>query len=344
MRVQPNRCELFRSLRRCPREGWVKEKLLKDDKIYVAGAATVIGAALLRELQRQGYEKVIDKPEPDLSDAAQVDDFFARHNPDYVFMAAGKSGGIYANQKYPADLMIDNLLVQSHVIRSAHRHQVKKMLYLASSCSYPRETSQPMRVESLMTGPLEPTNEAYAVAKLSGAVLCKAFRQQYGANFVTGIPANTFGPGDDFTAEDSHVVAALIHKMHEAKTSRRPAVDIWGTGAPRREFLFADDLANACLFVMQNYNGAEPINVGGGEDLSIKELATLVKEVVGYDGELRFDLDKPDGMPLKSLDSGLLREMGWRPATSFREALAMTYHWFLENNERRVPETLAYVR
>lgn len=319
--------------------------MLKSDRIFIAGADTLIGAALVRELGRQGYVGVIDTPEPDLTDPTAVDDFFARRAPAYVFMAAGKSGGIHANQRYPADLMIDNLLVEANVIGSAHRHQAKKVLYLASSCSYPREASQPMSVESLMTGLLEPTNEAYAVAKLAGIVLCKAFRQQYGANFIVGIPANAFGPGDDFTPENSHVVAALIRRFHEAQTSARPAVEVWGTGTARREFIFADDLANACVFVMNGYDGADPINIGGGEDLSIKELATTIKDVVGYSGELRFDASKPDGMPLKSLDSGPLLEMGWRPANSFREGLAITYNWFLKNkDERKVPLELTHVR
>ena len=319
--------------------------MLKSDRIYIAGANTLIGAALVRELARQGYQDIIDAPEPDLTDAGSVDDFFARHAPSYVFMAAGKSGGIHANQKYPADLMIDNLLVETNVIASAQRHQAQKLLYLASSCSYPRAASQPMSVESLMTGLLEPTNEAYAVAKLAGIVLCKAFRQQFGADFIVGIPANAFGPGDDFAPENSHVVAALIRRIHEAQTSGQTVVEVWGTGAARREFIFADDLANACVFVMNNYDGAEPINLGGGEDLSIKELATMIKEVVGYTGELQFDASRPDGMPLKSLDSGPLLKMGWRPANSFRQALATTYNWFLKNkDERKVPLELAHVR
>jgi len=310
----------------------------------VAGADTLIGGALVRELERQGYANIVSDG-GDLTDATQVDEFFTRHHPEYVFMAAGKSGGISANQKYPADLMLDNLLVETNVMRSAHRAGTKKMLYLASSCSYPRHASQPMRVDSLMTGVLEPTNEAYAVAKLAGVVLCKAFREQYGANFIAGIPANAFGPGDDFTPEDSHVVAALIRRIDDAKTSHTPAVEVWGTGAPRREFIFADDLANACVFVMNHYDGAEPINIGGGEDLSIKELATIIKEVIGYNGELRFDTSKPDGMPLKSLDSSVLRQMGWQPANSFRDGLGITYDWFLNNKTERKPDLeLAHVR
>lgn len=307
----------------------------KRAKIYVAGGHTLIGAAILRELERQGYMSIVGRPEeePELTDAAQVEAFFARTAPEYVFLVAGKSGGIRANQNHPVELMLDNLLVECHVIHRAYRHGVKKLLYLASSCCYPKHCSQPMRVESLMTGLLEPTNEAYAVAKIAGMKLCQAYRQQYGVNFVVGIPANAFGPGDDFSPEDAHVIPALIRKMHEAKELGLESVEIWGTGTPRREFIFADDLADACIFVMRKYDNAEPINLGEGSDLSIKELAALVKEVVDYPGELRFDTNKPDGMPLKILDSSQLRELGWRPKTSFRSALSATYDWFLQTQQ-----------
>jgi len=300
--------------------------------IYVAGGQTLIGAAILRQLKQQGYTNIVGKPgeEPDLTDATSVDEFLSRLLPEYVFMAAGKSGGILPNQRYPADLMLDNLLVECNVIRAAYQHRVKKLLYLASSCCYPRHCPQPMRVESLLTGSLEPTNEAYAVAKIAGIKLCQAYRQQYGANFIVGIPANAFGPGDDFSPEDSHVIAALIRKMHQAKRKGTPTVEIWGTGTPRREFIFADDLADACLFVMQKYDGTEPINLGGGTDLSIGELAQLTKEVVGYEGELRFDTSRPDGMPLKALYSSPLMAMGWNQVTSFRDAVSATYNWFRE--------------
>ena len=299
--------------------------------ILVAGAETLIGAAIVRELDRQGYVNVVAGPgrEPDLTDAARTDDFFSRNAPDYVFMAAGKSGGIGANQEHPAELMRDNLLATCHVIHSAWRHGVKKLLYLASSCSYPRACPQPMRVESLLAGPLEPTNDAYATAKLAGIKLCQAYRRQYGANFICGIPANAFGPGDDFDPENSHVIPSLIRKMHEAMTSGVDSVEIWGTGAPRREFVFADDLAPACVLVMQEYDGAAPINLGGGTDISIRELAEAVRQVVGYEGELRFNADKPDGMPLKALDSSVLHAMGWRPRTLFLDALQATYSGFL---------------
>lgn len=309
----------------------------KQARIYVAGSQTLIGLAILRDLERQGYQNIVGsaEEEPDLTDGAQVDTFFAKTTPQYVFLVAGKSGGIGANQKYPADLMLNNLLAGCHVIGSAHRHRVKKLLYLASSCSYPKHSPQPMRIESLLTGPLEPTNEAYALAKIAGIKLCQAYRRQFRANFICGIPGDAFGPGDDFSLEDSHVIAGLIRKVHEAKTLGAEFVEIWGTGAPRREFIFADDLADACIFIMREYDGSQPINLGGGSDLSINELAVLIKEVVGFSGALRFDTSKPDGMLLKILDSSELRAMGWRSRTPFRVALAVTYDWFLQIEQRK---------
>jgi len=319
-------------------------RLKKHCKIYVAGRETLIGAAVLRELERQGYANIVGRPgeEPELTDATDVDAFFANVSPDYVFLVAGKSGGIEANQKYPAELMLDNLLVECHVIHSAFRHGVRKLLYLASSCSYPKHCPQPMRVESLLTGPLEPTNEAYAVAKIAGIKLCQAYRQQYGAVFIAGIPANVFGPGDDFSSEDSHVIAALFRRMHEAKTVGASSVEIWGSGTPRREFIFADDLADACLFIMRSYDEAEPINIGIGTDLSVGELAVLIKEVVGYSGELRYDTSRPDGMPSKILDSSKLDAMGWRPTMPFRVALLATYDWFLKTEQERRITRIGY--
>ncbi len=304
----------------------------KTSRVFVTGGRTLIGAAILRQLERQGYRNVVDEqgPEPDLTDAVQVADFFARQAPEYVFLAAGKTGGIEANRKYPAELMLDNLLVECHIIHNAYRHGVKKLLYLASSCCYPKLCLQPMRVEALMTGPLEPTNEAYAVAKIAGIKLCQAYRQQYGANFIVGIPANAFGTDDDFSLDNSHVIPAMLRKMHEAKAHGADQVEIWGTGTPRREFIFADDLAEACIFVVQNYNSDEPINLGGGADVSIRELAHLAGEVVGYKGQLHFDTTKPDGMPIKALDASRLREMGWVATTPLSAALAATYASFLQ--------------
>lgn len=300
----------------------------QHSRIYVAGQNTLIGTAILRELERQGYRNVIGGQEPELTDAVAVSHFFAEAAPEYVFLAAGKSGGIDANQRYPADLMLHNLLVECHAIESAYRSGVKKLLYLASSCSYPRNSPQPMRVESLLTGPLEPTNEAYAVAKIAGIKLCQAYRQQHGARFGSAVLSDGFGPGDDFGLENSHVVAALIRKMHEARERGAASVDVWGTGRPRREFMFVDDLADGCIFVMRHYDGAQPINIGGGRDLPVSDLAAMIREVVGFVAELRFDTSRPDGMPAKLLDSGPLAAMGWRPRTPLRSAVSLTYEWF----------------
>ena len=303
----------------------------KNARIYVASNDSLVKEPLLRELARKGYKNIVGKSgsEPPLGDAQQVDAFFSSEAPEYVFLLGGRSGGIRANQKYPADLMLDNLLVGCHVVASAHRYGAKKLLYLASSCIYPKLSQQPMRVELIMSGRLEPTNEAYALAKLAGVYLCQAFRQQFGANFITAVPANAFGPGDDFSQEDSHVVGALLRRMHEAKVTGREYVEIWGSGMPRREFIFSEDLAKACLFLMRVYDQGEPINVGVGYDWSIGELAEQVKGVVDYAGELRFDNSKPDGMPAKLLDSTQLKSLGWKPETSIKEALGLTYEWFL---------------
>ncbi|MBI3318356.1 MAG: GDP-L-fucose synthase [Candidatus Omnitrophica bacterium] len=305
-----------------------------ESRIYVAGRKTLIGAALLRRLKAGGYTRVIEpSPDPDAGDPRQVDRFFETARPDYVFCAAGRSGGILANQKYPADLMRDNLLSACHLLESARRHGTKKLLYLASSCSYPKHASQPMKVESLLTGPLEATNEGYAVAKIAGLTLCRAYRRQYGVKFVCGIPGDPFGPGDDFDPEDSHVVAALIRKIHEAKEAQAGSATLWGTGAPRRGFIYADDLAEACIFVMLRYDGSEPINIAGDWDLSIRELAEAIRDVVGFQGTLFFDSSKPDGCPVKVLDSSPLFGMGWRPTGKLHEALKATYDWFLEKTD-----------
>ncbi len=296
----------------------------KDASIYVAGGKTLVGAALLRRLRRGGC-RPIAAPEPDPTRADEVEEFFACHRPEYVFVAAGKSGGIAANQRSPADLIRDNLLVATSVLDAAHRHRVEKLLYLASSCSYPKHCPQPMQPQSLMSGPLEPTNAAYATAKLAGIQMCLAYRRQHGAPFVVGIPANPFGPGDDFDPENAHVIGALIHRMHTATDEGLPSVTVWGSGAARRDFIYADDLADACLCAMDNHDAAEPINLGGGTDVSIRELAEMVREVVGYAGELVFDRSRPDGMPVKVLDGSALARLGWRPATPLRDALEATY-------------------
>ncbi len=304
----------------------------KEAKIYVVGGDTLIGAAIIRQLKKEEFVNVVVETEArlDLTDASQIDKFFRGNCPEYVFLAAGKSGGIMANVRYPAELMRDNLLIECHFIHSAFRYGVKKLLYLASSCCYPKFCLQPMREESLLTGPLEPTNEAYAIAKIAGIKLCQAYYRQYGANFISAIPGDPFGPGDDFSHEDSHVIAALIRKVHEAKARRAQSVEVWGSGAPRRGFIFVDDIASACLFVMREYNDVEPINLGSGFDISIREVAMLIQEVVGFKGRISFDTSKPDGMPVKVLDSSKLTGMGWKPHNSFKLSLSATYDWFLE--------------
>lgn len=312
----------------------------RNSRIYVAGGDTLIGHALRKRLCDEGYDNLVGVPphEPDLMVRGQVEDFFVEYRPEYVFVAAGKSGGIALNRSQPADLMLDNLLVVAHLLDAAHIYEVRKLLYVASSCSYPRQAPQPLRVESLLTGPLEPTNAAYAMAKLAGWQLGVAYRQQHGANFVTAIPGNAFGPHDDFAADTGHVIPALIRKAHEAKQERRPSLSIWGTGTPRRDFIYASDLADACLFVMKHHDGEQPINLGNNTSYTIAEVAHAIAEIVGYRGRLDFEASKPDGMPLKMLDATPLREMGWQPTTDFRTALTETYHWFLQHEVMEDPE------
>jgi GDP-L-fucose synthase len=305
----------------------------RSARIFVAGGATLIGVALLEALRVGGYREIVGAPpdEPDLTDGALVEAFFDDARPEYVFLVGGRSGGIQRNRQCPAELMRDNLLVAAHVIHEAHSHDVAKLLYLASSCGYPKNAPQPLRVESLMTGPLEPTNVAYATAKLAGWQLCDAYREQYDARFITAFPANSFGPHDDFSPEGGHVIPALLRRAHEAKVRGDPLLPVWGTGTPRREFVYSRDLADACLFVMQRYHGPEPINLGGGAERSIADVAREIAEVVGYRGRLCFDANKTDGAPLKCLDSRPLRQLGWSVKGEFREQLRETYRWYLEH-------------
>ena len=301
-------------------------------RVFVAGGSTLLGSAILDRLRDEGCGLVgVGPEEPDPTQAAQVEDFFAEYRPEYVFVAAGRSGGIGLNRETPADLMLDNLLIATNLLPAAHAHGVRKLLYLGSSCGYSRLAPQPLRVESLHTGPLEPTSAAYATAKLAGMRLCGAFRDQHGANFVSAIPANAFGPGDDFSADAGHVIPALMRRFHEAKRDGRPEVAVWGSGTPRREFVAACDIADAAVFVMRHYDSPDPINLGDGTDASIAEVARLVAAVVGYRGRLVFDTTKPDGMPLKRLDSSPLFALGWRPSTTFEDALAETYAWFMQH-------------
>jgi GDP-L-fucose synthase len=305
----------------------------RDTRVFVAGGSTLLGRALTGLLGKEGFTHLVglSEDEPDLSDPASTDVFFAIARPECVFHCAGISGGIGLNRACPVELMRDNLLVTINLLGAAHRFGVAKLLYLASSCSYPREAAQPMAVESLGTGPIEPTSEAYATAKLAGWKLCDAYRHEYGCKFITAFPANAFGPHDEFTVENGHVIPALIRRVHEAKQLGKSELAVWGTGSPRREFVYSKDLASACLFVAAHYDGSDPINLGGGTALSIAEVAGAVSEVAGFRGRLTFDAAKPDGSPLKLLDSAPLFKMGWRPSFDFRTALAETYGWFLRH-------------
>jgi len=313
-------------------------------RIYVAGGSTLIGQALLHQLQATGHENLVGiTDEPDLTCPGQVEDFFGEYRPEYLFLTAGLSGGIQANRMRPAEFMLNNLLSNTNVIDQAQRHGVTRLLYLASSCIYPRAAPQPLHPDSLLTGPLEETNAAYATAKIAGWKLCEAYRQQYGADFCTAIPANPFGPGDDFNLQSGHVIPALIRRLYEACQRNAHSCTIWGSGRPIREFLYAPDLADACLFVMKHYFDPGPINLGSQVEMSIAEAAQAIAEVVGYQGTLRFDPTHPDGMPKKTLDSGRLRQLGWQPPTDFRSALTKTYQWFLaqQGKEARTDDSPA---
>jgi len=314
----------------------------KSSPIFVAGHRGMVGAAICRRLEQEGGSNPITRTHAqlDLTNQAAVDAFFAAERPEQVYLAAAKVGGIWANNTYPAEFIYRNLMIEANVIEAAHRHGVERLLFLGSSCIYPRLAAQPMAEEALLTGPLEPTNEPYAIAKIAGIKLCESFNRQYGTDFRSVMPTNLYGPGDNFDLENSHVVPALLRKFHEAKESGATAVTVWGTGNPRREFLHVDDMADACVFVM-GLDGAtyrqytQPmrshINVGVGEDVSIRELAETVREVVGYSGEIRFDTSKPDGTPRKLLDVSLLTKLGWRPRWELRDGLAMTYAWYLQH-------------
>lgn len=302
-------------------------------RIYVAGHRGLVGAAIVRQLQQARFKNLLlcTHQELDLTQQTAVNDFFQTAQPEYVFLAAAKVGGIHANDTYAADFIRDNLQIQTNLIDAAYRTGVKKLLFLGSSCIYPKFTPQPMSEDALLTGPLEPTNQWYAIAKIAGIKMCQAYRKQYGFNAIAVMPTNLYGIGDNFNLENSHVLPALIRKFHEAKIQNLPVVTVWGTGRPRREFLHVDDLANAVLFLMENYDSDEIINVGWGEDVSIRELAEVIKEVVGYQGQLVFDTSKPDGMPQKLLDISRLHLLGWHAQITLREGIASTYRWFLEN-------------
>ena len=308
--------------------------MLKDAKIYVAGSNGMVGSAIVRALKAKGYINIVVKSskELDLKNQQAVHDFFNQEQPEYVFLAAAKVGGIHANNSYPATFIYDNLMIQSNVIQAAYEFNVKKLLFLGSSCIYPKFAPQPIKEEYLLTGSLEPTNEAYAIAKIAGLKMCQFYKQQYGCNFISAMPTNLFGINDNFNLENSHVLPALLRKFIEAKQNNKQEVTIWGSGTPKREFLFVDDLAEACLFLMENYNGNETVNIGTGEDVSIKELAETIMKIVGFEGNLIFDASKPDGAPRKLLNVSKINTLGWKHQTNLEEGIQKTLNWIQKNS------------
>ncbi len=300
-------------------------------KIYIAGHRGLVGSAIARRLASNGFNNLVLKrsAELDLRNQAAVAAFFEKEQPEYVFLAAAKVGGILANNDYPADFIYDNLMIQSNIIHHSYRNGVKKLLFLGSSCIYPKFAPQPMKEEHLLDGKLEPTNEPYAIAKIAGIKTCQSFNRQYGTSFISVMPTNLYGSNDNFDLQSSHVLPALIRKFHEAKLAGKPSVEIWGTGSPKREFLHADDLADACVYLMQHYADSEIVNIGVGEDIAIKDLALLIKDIVGFSGELTFDTSKPDGTPRKLLDVSKLNGLGWKAGISLRDGITQTYQWYL---------------
>jgi GDP-L-fucose synthase len=306
-----------------------------DARVFVAGHGGLVGSAVLRRLHAEGFSHVLTatREQLDLRDQAAVNYWFRANRPEYVFLVAGTVGGILANSTRPAEFIYDNMMIHATVVHAAHLFPVKRLLYLGSSCIYPRECAQPMKEEHLLSGLLEPTNEPYAIAKIAGIKLCQAYRKQYGSDFISAMPTNLYGPNDNFDLASSHVLPALIRKFHDAKAEGRAEVEVWGTGSPRREFLHVDDLADACVFLMRRYDAAEHVNVGTGEDLTIRELAEMVREIVHPEGRLVFDATKPDGTPRKLLDVSRLHALGWRHKIPLRDGIAASYRWFLDNHE-----------
>lgn len=304
----------------------------KQAKIYIAGHRGMVGSAIHRKLIKEGYTNIVTSPssELDLRDQAQVTEFFKVHKPDYVFLAAAKVGGIISNNTYRGQFLYENLQIQNNVIHNSYLNGVKKLLFLGSSCIYPKMAPQPLKEEYLLTGPLEETNEPYAIAKIAGIEMCDAYRAQYGCNYISVMPTNLYGYNDNYHPQNSHVLPAMIRRFHEAKESGAPVVTIWGTGTPKREFLFADDLAEACYYLMQNYDEPKLINIGTGEDIAIKDLALLIKKVVGYNGAIDFDTSKPDGTPRKLMDVSKLHSKGWKHTIELEEGIKLAYRDFLE--------------
>ncbi|MDY2630720.1 GDP-L-fucose synthase [Clostridium sp.] len=304
-----------------------------NSKIYVAGHRGLVGSAIVRELKKKGYTNIIGKThkELDLMDSIAVENFFKEEKPEYVFLAAAKVGGIHANSTYPADFIYENLQIQNNVIGNAYKYGVKKLMFLGSSCIYPKMCPQPIKEEYLLSGYLEETNEAYALAKISGLKMCQYFNKQYGTNFISVMPTNLYGPYDNFHPENSHVMPALIRRFHEAKINNAKEVVVWGSGTPLREFLYSEDMADACVYLMENYEGNDFFNIGTGKEITIRGLAELIKEVVGYEGEIVWDTTKPDGTPRKLLDVSKLESQGWKYKMELREGINLSYKWFLEN-------------
>lgn len=305
----------------------------KDSKIYVAGHKGLVGSAIVRGLKDKEYKNIIGKTheELDLMDSVAVDEFFRTEKPEYVFLAAAKVGGIHANSTYPADFIFQNLQIQNNIIGSAHKYGVKKLMFLGSSCIYPKMCPQPIKEEYLLSGYLEETNEGYALAKISGLKMCQFFNKQYGTNYISVMPTNLYGPYDNFSGVNSHVMPALIRRFHEAKINNATEVVVWGSGMPLREFLYSEDMADACIYLMETYKGNDFFNIGTGKELTIKELAELIKEIVGYDGKIVWDSTKPDGTPRKLLDVSRLEKAGWKYKVELKDGVRMAYKWFLEN-------------
>lgn len=307
------------------------------DKIYIAGHRGMVGSAIVRRLQKEGFDNLIFRTssELDLRNQQAVSDFFATEKPDYVFLAAAKVGGIIANNTYRGQFIYENLMIQNNIIHAAYENNSKKLMFLGSSCIYPKMAPQPLKEEYLLTGPLEPTNQPYAIAKIAGIEMCDAYRAQYGCNFISVMPTNLYGPNDNYDLNNSHVLPAMLRKMHEAKVNNKKEVILWGTGAPRREFLHADDMADACFYLMQNYNEPGLVNIGVGNDISIKELAELIKSIVGYQGELVFDTSKPDGTPRKLMDVSKLHSYGWKDNIGLEDGIRRVYEEVKTNNWSR---------